>query len=139
MEGRKPKTRSIFFKQSLVAGLKRKLCARNGYGVAGRQRRACERTGLVKEQGPRKQLRPARGWAHGKRAEKKRGGLAEEPQQHLRPLIGQAQGLDAQLLANLQRFKRGAFLGQISIHQGAKPAFHGIHLLGIIDDLILNE
>ena len=62
--------------------------------------------GLAKEQGPQKQLRPARGWAHGKRAEKKRGGLTEQPQQNLWPLIGQAQGLNAKLLTDLQRLKR---------------------------------
>ena len=33
--------------------------------------------------------------------QEKRGGLAEQAQQHLRPLIGQAQGLDAKLLASL--------------------------------------
>jgi hypothetical protein len=44
-------------------------------------------------------------------------GSAEEPQQHLRPLIGQAKGLNPKLLADLERFKRRTLPRQIGIHK----------------------
>jgi len=42
---------------------------------------------------------------------------AEEAQEHLRPLIGQAQGLDSKLLADLKRFEGRTLPRQIGIHK----------------------
>ena len=44
----------------------------------------------------------------------------------MRPLIGNTQRLDPQLLLDLQRLKTGAFFCQIRIHKISDPGFQRI-------------
>src|SRR5215207_7613046 len=60
---------------------------------------------------------------------------AEQAQQRLRRLVGDAQGLRSELLADLQRLELGAFLRQVGIHESAKAAFEGVHLFLVEGDL----
>lgn len=50
----------------------------------------------------------------------------KERQNDLRRLVGDAQGLDAELLLRLQCCETGAFLGQVGVHEVADAGFVGI-------------
>ncbi len=51
---------------------------------------------------------------------------AEQPQDDLRPLVGDREGLDAQLLLDLQGLQPGALLGEIRINEGAETLGHRV-------------
>ena len=54
-------------------------------------------------------------------------GLSEQRQDLLAVLVGDAEGLYAQLLLHLQGLKPGRLLVHIGVHQGADTAVDGIH------------